>query len=488
MSKKQKLIFLITFVTVGLIILGIFFWLNRPNQITPTEDMPWYQQFNPFGTSSNSNNITDSNGIDIDNGGTSSDTKKSRLFQISDFAVSGFSYQDYSRAIEGSDQAKEVSVLIDSNTKEGRAKIQQFLNKNIDLEKPLVEDGNFGNATTEAIKKFQQKNNLPLTGKLDTTTSKYFTETKTIKGELQYEKIPSVKYVERKNGHIYQTTLKDLVTEKVSNSTIPGIYEAFFNNTGDTVIYRYLSEDSIINTFLATMGKPSGQYLPANIIDISLSKNKTRFFYLIKSNNTVQGIVRNFETGLYQNVFNHQLTEWLSDWDANDNIYLTTKASYVTTGAMYQLNTTNKTITKVLGGILGLTTKISPDGKKVLYSISSETGPRLMVYSIKDNSSVDLDTYGLPEKCTWSQNNIMIYCAAPNVVKGKQYPDVWYQGIVSFDDFFVMIDTNTKEVFSMANSADETPIDAISPALDNDENYLLFINKKDYTLWGLNLK
>lgn len=489
MPKKQKIIFITVFAIVGLIVLGVYLWSNRNKTTNDKGVTPWYQSFNPFGGSGGSTNTANTTDVTGEtSSGNGEISPSSRFFKITDFAVSGFLYQDYSKPISGSDQPKEVLTTIDSNTKEGRVKIQGILNKALSLEKPLVEDGNFGKMTIEAIKKFQQENNIPTTGKIDAVTAKYFVESKTTKEEIQHEIIPSVKYVERKNGHIYQTTLPDMTTQKISNSTIPSIYEAFLNKTGNTVIYRYLSEDSIISTFLATMGKSNGQYLPANITDVSVSKDKEKFFYLVKSNNSVQGVVRNFETGVYQNIFNHQLTEWISSWDINDNIYLTTKASYFATGAMYKLNENNKTISKVLDGVKGLTTQISPDGKNVLYSTNSVNGPKLMIYSVKDNKSIDLDIYGLPEKCTWSQDNITIYCAVPNLIKGNQYPDVWYQGIVSFDDYFIMINTKGPEVFTIINSKEETPTDGISLTLDVNEKYLFFINKKDYTLWGLNIQ
>jgi len=65
---------------------------------------------------------------------------------------------------------------------------------------------------------------------------------------------------------------------------------------------------------------------------------------------------------------------------------------------------------------------------------------------------------------------------------------MWYQGLVSFSDYFVKIDTNTGDYITIANSVDETPVDAVSLILDKDEENLLFINKKDYTLWGLDVR
>lgn len=488
MSNKQKKIFIITFITVGLLILLGFFWFNRGNKETPKEELPWYQQFNPFGISENAGqSLGLDGGID-----TSTNTEglvsKSRFFKITDFAVSGLIVTEEKTLIEGSLDPKEVQVQINPNTKEGIAKIQQILNKNTALQKPLVENGIVDQPTIEALKSYQKDKGLPVTGKIDKDTVPTFTETKIFQGEGEYEMLPAIRYVERKNGHLYKMLEKDRKPEKISNSTIPGIYEAYFNKEGNTTIYRYLSNEGVINSFLATLGKPTGEYLPANITDLSVSKDQNRFFYITKSNNTAVGVVKNFETGASQNIFNHQFTEWLSEWDNKGNIYLTTKPSFVVPGNMYLLSQTNKTIQKILGGVRGLTTKISPDGKRVLYSSSENSGPKLMVFMQEGRKFIDLDTYGLADKCVWSSDNINVYCFVPNKITGNQYPDSWYQGIVSFDDFVLKIDTNSRDTITYANSVNETPIDGFNLILNKKEDTLFFINKKDYTLWGLDIK
>ncbi len=488
MSNKQKKIFIITFIIVGILIILGFFWFNRGSKETPKEEMPWYQQFNPFGTSENVGQPTDPDGgIDLGTGEETNATK-SRFFKITDFAVSGVTYTEEKSLIEDSVKPKEIQVQINTTTKEGIVKIQQILNKNVKLSSPLVENGIMDQATVEAIKLYQKEKGLPVTGKLDKNTAPTFTEPKTEVGKAGYEMLPAIRYVERKNGHLYKMLEKDRNQEKISNSTIPGIYEAFFNKEGNTTIYRYLSTEGVVNTFLATLGKPTGEYLPANITDLSVSKDQNKFFYITKSNNASVGTVRNFETGASQTIFNHQFTEWLSDWDNNGNVYLTTKPSFTSPGNMYILSQSNRTLRKILGGINGLTTKISPDGKRVLYSSTNDKGPMLMTFIENGRTTKDLDTYGLADKCIWSGDSINVYCFVPNTIRGNQYPDSWYQGTVSFDDYVVKIDTNTGESTTYANSKDETPLDGFNLVLDKSEDTIFFINKKDYTLWGIDIR
>lgn len=486
MPKKTKIIFITVFIIVGLLILGFYLISNKNN--TGTEDgTPWYQNFNPFG----SGNKKNGEGLDETKTGelTPEEQKAlSKFYQITDFAVAGATFLDDTRLKSGAETPKEeIKTIISADTVDGRKEIQNILNKTLSLKPQLTVDGVFGKSVAEAIRKFQTLNNIAVTGKIDEMTAPYFTKTVASENESPFETAPSIRYVERKNGHIYKMFLDTKDKEKISNSTIPSIYEALFNNTANSVVYRYLSTDKTISTFMATLGKPAGEYLPQNISDLSTSPDKTKFFYLTENPNGVTGTMGTFGLSKKDVVFDSPLTEWLSEWDSG-RIYLTTKASYSAPGSMFLLNPTSKTIYKVIGGIQGLTTKISPNGSLVLFGESTQTGPKLGVFNVKDHTTKNLNSYGLPEKCVWSKNSIDVYCAIPKVITGNQYPDSWYQGIVSFDDFFIRINTQSGNKTPIADSTDETPVDAISLFLERSEDSLFFTNKKDLTLWSLNLR
>lgn len=302
-----------------------------------------------------------------------------------------------------------------------------------------------------------------------------------------FETVPSVRYVERATGHIYQTYLDTKATGKISNSTIPGVYEVIFNGLANSTIYRYSSTDgSGITSFLATLGGTSS-FLPVNSLSISLSPDKTNFFSLVKSKNGVIGTIKSFDSSKNTQVFTSSFSEWLPEWVTNNSVYLTTKASYLVEGSVFSLNILNGTLTKLFGGIKGLTTLANGKGDLVLFGASLPNGPTLNIFDITNHTSVDLGVYGLPEKCIWGNDDINVYCAIPNTIVGTEYPDSWYQGVYSFTDYFVKINTETKEVSTLANSQDETPIDATNLFLSKKEDTLFFINKKDSTLWSLDL-
>lgn len=493
MSKKI-IIFITTFIITGIIIIGVYLWVNRNKTANNAGETPWYQDFNPFGTGGVVNNGEEPNiyNPDLNQSGVG-DSPVSTFYQITDFAVAGATFLEDIRPIENTGGVntlpQEISTVIDASTKAGKMEIQKILNTELSLEKPLVVDGIFGKLAVAAIKEFQTKNNLTVTGIIDAETAPYFTKITTITPEISTTEIaPSVRYVEKKNGHIYKMFLDTKSKEKISNSTIPGIHEALFDKSGNSVIYRYLSNDKVISSFMATLGAPQGEFLPQNIINLSLSPEKDKFFYLVKNENGSNGTIGTFGETKRDSVFVSPFTEWLPEWTNNSGIYLTTKPSYVVNGSIFLLNTTNKTLSKIFGGVPGLTTLVNKSGTLILYGTSTPKGPELAVFDINNNTTKNLNLFGLPEKCVWSTDNINVYCALPSLITGNQYPDSWYQGLISFDDYFAKINTQTGDKITIANSSNEIPVDATFLFLDKTENNLFFTNKKDYTLWGLKLK
>jgi len=169
-------------------------------------------------------------------------------------------------------------------------------------------------------------------------------------------------------------------------------------------------------------------------------------------------------------------------------ITLTTKPASSVLGYMYALDPTNKNLTKNLGEVGGLTTLASPNGKLVLVG-DNNLGLSIYHEDTKDFQSLGLKT--LPEKCVWGSVNDVIYCAVPKIIDTGSYPDTWYQGEVSFSDNFWKInvsDGKTTLLSDPATVAGTGEIDSIKLALDPNENYLFFVNKKDSFLWQLQLK
>ncbi len=306
------------------------------------------------------------------------------------------------------------------------------------------------------------------------------------------------RYIERGVGNIFETNLGTLDKKTISNETRLRIYEALWGKDGKDVLIRYLDEtNNAIRSFLIQIEdgvvgaggfiSTQGEFLPENITEVALSNNKERLFYLLTINNAAVGTIYRNLNGSQSQIFSSPLSEWLPQWPTDDTITLTTKPSGIVNGVMYSLDVDTERITKVLGGVRGLTTLTSPAGNKVLYAETFKSSISLSLYNTEDRQSVLLPFGTLPEKCVWASDAITVYCAVPNSVPTGIYPDDWYQGTMSFSDDIWRVNTETfvaSRVISFQNITRQE-LDGIRLMLDPTDSVLIFQNKKDLSLWGL---
>ena len=315
------------------------------------------------------------------------------------------------------------------------------------------------------------------------------------------EFVPAVRYVARATGNIYQTFVDKVDERKFSNTIIPKVYEAYFGNKAESVIMRYLKEDErTIVTFIGSLPKEylgsdtatdneiKGSFLPDNIKDLVLSPDSSSIFYLLNNKDGAIGVTSGTLGEKKTQVFDSSFTEWLSSWPSSKMITINSKPSGLFPGYVYSIDPSKKDLTRILGGINGLTTLGSPNGKLILYG---DNNLLLNVYNVDNGEIEQIGVKTLPEKCIWGSVSDVLYCAVPRTIGGGMYPDSWYKGEVSFSDEIWRIDLNTGNTTKMADPVSVEggmEIDGIKLGLDSEENYLFFINKKDSYLWKLNLK
>ncbi|MBP9714998.1 MAG: hypothetical protein KBD52_00710 [Candidatus Pacebacteria bacterium] len=314
------------------------------------------------------------------------------------------------------------------------------------------------------------------------------------------EKAVALRYVDRATGNVYQTFAKEINERKITDTLIPRVQESFFADKGESVIMRYLKEDGkTISSFAgklpsdilggdASSQKVNGSFLLENIQDISISPDDSQIFYLSNLGDNATGVRANALGINKTQIFSSPFTEWLSSWPNENVITLTTKPSAQVPGYSYVLDPNTKKFSKTLGGINGLTTLTSNDGKLILYSNNNLS---LNVYNTETKQNKELNVRTLPEKCVWANDNNVLYCAVPKSVSGGLYPDTWYQGEVSFFDRIWKINIVNSSETIIADPflvRDGEEIDGIKLSLDENEDYLFFVNKKDSYLWKIELR
>lgn len=329
-----------------------------------------------------------------------------------------------------------------------------------------------------------------------------FIETKDKKGNVLSV---ATRYVERALGNVFETDLSTYAESRIVNETRPRIAEALWGNGGKSVVVRFVDdkEGGVIKTRIVNISAPALSfsrststestsigflkteelYLPDYVPFIAVAEDGAdKLFYLENGS----GSVATFKDIGVSKIFTSAFTEWLPQFPNQKLITLTTKPSAQVPGHLFFLDPKTKAVTKILGGINGLTTLTSHDGKFVLYSETKNGAPELSLYDTAKKEVHQLSLQSLPEKCAWgNKKTSLIYCAVPGTVPSAAYPDQWYQGLVSFSDAVYEIDATKFSVRKVLTpSAFGAPaLDMINLALSSNDTYLLFMNKVSGTPW-----
>lgn len=313
-----------------------------------------------------------------------------------------------------------------------------------------------------------------------------------------------VRFIDRGTGHVYEARDTDMSIDKVSNTTLPKVYETYWNKNLTAFILRYLKEDSdtIVNFYaqLKSTGTTTGDtvtpyeikgaYLSPDIREVAVSPTKDKIFTWNIEGGKGVGYISGFDEKNKVKLIEMPITDVVVEWPEISKAYITTRASAYATGYVYSVDTKTGSLKKVFGGLHGLSSKMSTDGQRLLYSTGAEENIQLRVLNIKDQKSQSMPVRTLAEKCVWSTlQKTDIYCAVPTEISRGVYPDDWYKGSVEFVDQIWHINSATGEVHLLAKllSISNTLIDATNLTLDPKENFLYFTNKKDLTLWSLDL-
>ena len=311
-------------------------------------------------------------------------------------------------------------------------------------------------------------------------------------------------YMERATGHIYKINLDGTNKIRLSNATVPKSFEAIWSYKSDKMAVRYFEDPAsgsiklTVKTFLASIGhllkatstseaELKGLALPSSVSEIAVSPAEDKVFYLNNAGDELtEGVVADFGNKNQKKIFELPFGEFNISWPAKDNIVLLTKPSAKADGYLYFLNSKTAILTRIFGGIKGLTAVVSPDGEKIVFSGIGKDGTESKVYNVKSKAVSELGFATLADKCAWGKKNKnMVYCAISAKKPDTNQPDGWYQGTVSFDDGVWSKNIATGE---SKNILSRFGADITNIFVSDDENYLIFTDKNDGTLWSLKLK
>ncbi len=304
-----------------------------------------------------------------------------------------------------------------------------------------------------------------------------------------------LRYIEKATGHIYEVELFSPNRRRVSNATLPVVYDSLWSESGSGLLAQYLADDdktvdvyglSIRGISTTTESVVSAVKFPPGITNISVFGNSV--FYLQQNISGSVGYTSNFESGNKKQVWSSPIKEFESQYVGTRTVSLNTRPDPSSGGFLYFVDTNTGGVRNILRNIDGLTSLTSPSATSVLYS---ENGNRTAtyLYNVGSATSENLSPATLPEKCVFSKKiTNVIFCGVPRDALGGAKLISWYKGTTSLsDDVWKYEPNNPSSMVVNLNQEAGEFLDVIKPMLSPNERYFVFINKSDGSLWSLDL-
>lgn len=407
--------------------------------------------------------------------------------------------------------AKNQNVSIEANNTIENTGFQP-LNTNSQPENNQPEPSTENNATSTP-----QAEKLPVLRKLSNSPVGGYGITTTFSKNGQ-PATTTTRWVDRGRGNIYQATGDNSYIATLSNTLVPKIYQSWWNkdlsvfyaqfapvgNDNVTTVISNLVKNApeIISTSTAssttsvsnkTAYQLKGTRISGNVIAVAVSPQKDKVLLVTEDGNRSTGYITRFDGGGQTQVFNLPLTQIVVEWPETNTITITTKASANYAGFFYFVNAKTGAMKKILGNLAGLSAKANRSATKVIYSWvgNADLPINTAVLDIKTGKTDNVTFKTLADKCVWSEKFAdEVYCSVPNNLNSSLlYPDDWFVGNTSFVDNIWLLNTNTGNVSQIADllNLSQNSIDAVNLEIDENDSYLLFGNKKDLSLWMLDL-
>lgn len=332
-----------------------------------------------------------------------------------------------------------------------------------------------------------------------------------ISGASSGESTSTVRYIERGTGNVYDIDNDGQNNFRVSNKIILKTFDSFWAPKADKAVVRYFDDSrmypvlqSFVGILVATTtpaltegDKPatttilaSAGMFPKTVTAMTISPFEDKIFYIDYDSKEAIGAVTDFGRKKTKELFSLPFGEIGATWHSKDYISIFSKPSYFADGFLYFVNAQTGEMKKIMGGMKGLMTSVSPDSNKIIYSWTDKAG-REMQTRMVDRATKDdraFHSAAMPEKCLWSRlDKEVVYCAFMEKFPLGQYPDDWYQGTVSFSDSLYRIDFGMMRLDKLNSLNVGEGIDAINLFLNKDESFIFFTNKKDGTLWSVKI-
>ncbi len=296
-------------------------------------------------------------------------------------------------------------------------------------------------------------------------------------------------FIDRVTGYVHGHSMESGKTYQISNTTIPGVFDAYIWAGGDRIVMRSLGADrkTIVSILASIPNVQEGRdpeplidttYLPQNISSVAVSKNLSTLSYVVPGTNgstiyslSLRGTAR---------VADSPFSEWTLSY-GGEQLYATSNASAYIEGTTVAL----PSFSSVVGGKTGLLSTPSSNGP-ILNSMWTRSG--LATFGVSVGKTTSFTTKTLASKCVGTVAPYFI-CGVPQSIPEsvEGLPDDWYQGRFLFNDTLSVVNAQSGETYTLY-SFPETygQIDVTHLTTSASSDLISFIRKQDGSLFLLN--
>ncbi len=294
----------------------------------------------------------------------------------------------------------------------------------------------------------------------------------------------TLRFMEEGTGHIYEIDLATQAETRLTNTTIPRVTSAIFNDDASRLVFTIHGEGVTTNTLgnLPLEGDTTltTTNLPLNSANVSFLDTDTLTYSTTADATTLTRFdIENGTTATIATVPFWSIRTFAVDGEV---LFINRFAAELT-GAFFDANPFTA-LTETYFGLTGF-----PTEEYLVYSYHKDGQFINESYDRQTNVTTFLSLTALSEKCTSFDDNTL-YCATP--APGAVTPDLlkrWYQGADQFIDNLWSLDlsTGTGTLLVLLQDTTGRQIDLIKPHFSPGKDRLFFINKNDNTLWRYEL-
>lgn len=299
-----------------------------------------------------------------------------------------------------------------------------------------------------------------------------------------------IRYTERNTGHIYETPVALSTSERLVNSTVPGVHDSIWLNASTTLM-RFLSESGGVENFVGFVASSTedqellGGFIPP-YSQITPGVNGTLFGVLeTEAGSRLETLTNEGES--IKTVLTSSISSWIPHMRGT-SLFVASAPTGVGSGALYEID--GGELVRRIPPRNGFQARMQLDGPLVAVTGGSANTLSLAVYDLGNGGMIEAPVGTVIQKCAWAAGRrAELVCGIPRTVLEGLYPDDWLLGLIHTDDDLYRIDTDTgsiTRVFNLSESG-SGPFDITDLVLSDDGTYALFINRVDQTLWSARL-